>query len=222
MIDDLLLRWVVTVLFGLSIAQFSYSLVAHRMRWTGVVGHLLHIVMALAMVVMAWPFSMEWPTTGPMIFFGAAAVWFVVAAAAFATQEPERVAHGYHAAMMAAMAWMYAAMNGDILPGADSGGSHDMHTMALAMSEMNVAHSHSPDMGDMDMHAGLPGYATAINWVLGIVFLVAALGWLYLYFSRRRIAGDPQERASALLTHTGELSQVFMAAGMSIMFFVMV
>lgn len=223
MIADVALRWVVTVLFALSISQFIYSMATHRMRWVGVVGHVLHIVMSVAMIVMAWPFSMDWPMVGPMIFFGAAAVWFLVAATMFAAETPERIAHGYHAAMMAAMAWMYAVMDGGILPGTSSGsGGHDMHTMSFAMSSTNLAHPHPADMGDMDVHTTQPGYAPAINAILAIGFLVAGVCWLYLYFSRRRVAGDALERASASLTHTGELAQVFMAAGMAIMFFTMV
>ncbi|MEE4021483.1 DUF5134 domain-containing protein [Gordonia sp. PKS22-38] len=225
MIADLALRWVVTVLFALSIAEFGYSLTTHRLGRPGVVSHVLHIAMAAAMIVMAWPFGADWPTVAPMVFFLLAAVWFVVAAAAFANEAPERIAHGYHAVMMAAMAWMYAVMHGDLLPGSGSGESgHEMHTMALAMSGTPLAHDHSEHTGDTPshVHAAQPDYVVAINWLLAIGFLVAAVFWLYLYFSRRAIAGAPQERASAMLTNTGELAQVFMAAGMAIMFFAMV
>ncbi|MGK2379538.1 DUF5134 domain-containing protein [Gordonia tangerina] len=219
-IADLTVRWIVTLLMAAAISEYVLSLVTHRLRWPGVIGHLLHIVMAAAMIAMAWPFGMDLPTTGPMVFFLGAGMWFVVAAIVFADTTAERAAHGYHAVMMAAMAWMYAVMHGDLLPGSASNVDTDAHMMSgHDMTGMDMAGT--THGSDVHSNAANPGYVTMLNWMLAIGFLIAAIGWLYLYFSRRRPVGAPEQRASALLTHSGELSQVFMAAGMSIMFFAM-
>jgi hypothetical protein len=77
MIADLTLRWVVTVLFGLSFAECAYALAAGHRKWTGAVGHVLHLVMSVAMIVMAWPVGLAVPNRPSLVFFLLAAVWFV-------------------------------------------------------------------------------------------------------------------------------------------------
>ncbi|MGV9669143.1 DUF5134 domain-containing protein [Gordonia sp. NPDC003504] len=238
MIADELLRWVVTILFGLAAAQCLYLMVVKSMPWQAYVGHALHLIMSVAMLLMAWPFSADWPTVGPLWFFVAAAVWFLASLAVPNSSRPAvdcgcvpststttgRMAAVYHAAMMGAMAWMYAVMNGSLLPGTPAA-----QPMALALGPGGVgsghpvvlAHSHGGgDMGGMDMThmAPQPGYVAPVNWVLALGFAVAAALWLYLYFDRRRRAGAPDD----VLSFAGDLCQVFMATGMSIMFFVMV
>ena len=52
-----------------------------------------------------------------MIFFLAAAVWFLVVTV---RASEHRVANGYHTFMMLAMAWMYAAMGACPCPGGRS------------------------------------------------------------------------------------------------------
>lgn len=113
MIQDLLLRWVVTVLFALSAAESVYAMATGRRVWTHIVSHSLHFVMAVAMVVMAWPSGAALPTSGPMVFFLLATVWFV---GVTLVQSGHRGINAYHAAMMLAMAWMYAVMGGGLLP----------------------------------------------------------------------------------------------------------
>lgn len=243
MIDSVALRWVVTILFALAAAQCVYLLVARRMPWTSRVGHVLHLVMSVAMLVMAWPFSMSWPTLGPMVFFIVAAVWFLATllrpGAADAADDcgcvpPTatvfgRVAAVYHAAMMAAMAWMYAVMNGDVLPGAGSVSSGALAAGPVGSSPLILAHDHGDmgDMGGMDMpgmggghmsHSSGPAYVAPVNWILAVGFALAAAYWLYLYFDRRRQPGASDD----VLSFAGDLCQVFMALGMSLMFFVMV
>lgn len=104
MIGDLALRWTVTVLFGASFAGHVYGLIAQGGRWICTVERLLHIVMCAAMVVMAWPVAVELPTIGPMVFFLAAAVWFVLVATHVFSGDTDRLTNGYHAIMMAAVA----------------------------------------------------------------------------------------------------------------------
>ena len=116
LMGDLALRWIVTTLFGASIATYVYMLVAQQGRWTSTVNHLLHLVMSAAMVLMAWGVGMSLPTVGPMIFFLLAGVWFAHVAGRMSTATGDRLTNGYYAVMMAAMAWMVAVMSGR-LPG---------------------------------------------------------------------------------------------------------
>lgn len=68
MIHDLVLRWVVTGLFVLTAAECVLAIVGKRRPWAWVVSHGLHFVMALAMVMMAWPSGAQLPSTGPTVF----------------------------------------------------------------------------------------------------------------------------------------------------------
>jgi ABC-type Fe3+-siderophore transport system permease subunit len=109
MIQDVTLRWVVTVLFVVSAGVYTQAMVVNRQSGADVIGNSLHAIMAVAMAVMAWPRGAELPTRAPMIFFLAAALWFAVITVRSAGH---RVANGYHVLMMLAMSWMYAAMGG--------------------------------------------------------------------------------------------------------------
>lgn len=111
-IDDIVLRWIVTVLFAASTAGYAYIMSAQRVRSIDSVNHLLHLAMSMAMLVMAWPAGMTRSAVGPMAFFLLAAVWFVFASGRVPSGMPGRLTNGYHAAKMTAMAWMYAVMAG--------------------------------------------------------------------------------------------------------------
>lgn len=210
MIEDLLLRWVVTALFVVTAVLFAAASAANRRAPTYVVSGALHIVMAVAMVVMAWPQGAALPTTPPMLFFLLAALWYVIMTFA---QPGHRVANAYHAAMMLAMAWMYAVMSGALLPaptdGSGGGGGHGGHHHG----------GHSMPGGDMAAAAPsdtTPPFVTGLNWVCTVGFAVAAAVWLYVYFVRRR--AEPESPATRFFGITG---QVLMATGMAIMFGVM-
>ncbi len=123
MIQGLLLRWVVTGLFALAAVECGLPIVMRRRPWTSVISHGLHFIMAVAMVVMAWPWSARLPTAGPVVFFVLAATFFVTMAVVAARTATRRALYGYHAVMMLATAWMYAIMNGHLLP-AGSGTQH--------------------------------------------------------------------------------------------------
>ena len=142
MIDDLLVRWVVTVLFVLSAVEWGFGVVTQRRVWTAIVRYGLHFVMSVAMAVMVWPWGARLPTTGPTVFFLLAALWFVVATT-FVSEKTvaKRAEYGYHALMMLAMAWMYAVMN---MP-AD-----------VPMPDMNMSATDIPARG------GSPGWITTI------------------------------------------------------------
>ncbi|MGB8389112.1 DUF5134 domain-containing protein [Mycobacterium sp.] len=218
MIQDLSLRWVVTLLFGLSAAAFVWLVAGGHRRRTNVVAQLLHVVMSVAMVVMAWPEGAKLPTTGPMVFFLLATTWFA-AVALTRVGAGHRVINTYDGVMMLAMAWMYAVMNGQLLPG-QSGGHH-----RGAMPEMNMPGMEMPgmDMSGQGMsmpggtvEEGYPGWITAVNWVIAIGFALATVFWIYWYFRQRH--RGPGERTHHPLAVAGH---ALMAAGMAIMFAVM-
>ena len=217
MVADLTLRWIVTVLFVAGAAASVYAVVVGRRTPRIVVGQGLHVVMSVAMVVMAWPQGAGLPTAAPMVFFLLATAWFVAAA----VMDPDHWASSvYHAVMMLAMAWMYAVMNGRILPGqadGDSSGGHHHHgpvaTDMPAMDHGSVGTMPAMDHGSV----GTPPYIEVVNWFAAVGFGLAAVWWLYRYIVRRRSL--PMAPADSCL---GELGQALMAAGMSIMFVVMI
>ncbi len=225
MIQDLALRWVVTILFVLSAAECLYSLAAGNRRPVSVVGHVLHAVMAVAMAVMAWPWGAALPTVAPMVFFLLATLWFV-AVTVSPVGAGHRVAGTYHALMMLAMAWMYAVMNGHLLPGQSgsgdasgsastgSGGGHAGHA-GMNMPGMDMSGMDMP-AADASGAAGNPAYIDTLDWVCTIGFAVAAVFWLYRYLAVR------MDRSPVRGGHPlGILCQAMMAAGMAIMFGVM-
>lgn len=207
MIQDLFLRWIVTALFVLSAAECVYVMVAGRRSRTLVVGRSLHVVMAIAMAVMAWPRGVELPTTGPMIFFLLATVWFVLGVLA---QQGHRAMNAYHAAMMLAMAWMYAVMGGHLLPEPSSGGGvvghggHGGHHAASAGGESSASTALEPPL------------IVGLNWLFAVGFAVAAVCWLYRFLQRRRA-----DSTVPAYRFVGILCQAMMATGMAIMFAVM-
>ncbi|KAA0080801.1 DUF5134 domain-containing protein [Mycolicibacterium sp. P9-64] len=207
MIHDLFLRWIVTGLFVLSAAECVFALATGHRAWTHAVGHVLHLVMAVAMAVMAWPKGAALPTIAPMVFFLLATGWFVIAAFAGVAH---RLINGYHALMMFAMAWMYAVMNGSLLPGQQVA-HHDAGPASPVMAGMDMSGS------DVDA-AGMvyPAWIAAIDWFWTIGFALATLWWINRYFVDRQAAPTlPSHR------HFGVACQAMMAAGMAIMFGVM-
>ena len=171
MIQDAALRWVVTLMFLFSAGVCVTSIVRHRPSPADVISHSLHAIMAIAMAVMAWPRGAGLPSRVPMIFFAAAAVWFAVV---LVRSAGHRGANVYHALMMLAMAWMYAAMGGLPLP------------------------------------MGIP-WVGIVNWVCTAGFAAATTFWLY-----RLVTARVQNEKIV-----GILCQLAMAAGMAIMFGVM-
>jgi hypothetical protein len=214
MIADLTLRWVVTVLFGLSFAECAYALAAGHRKWTGAAGHVLHLVMSVAMIVMAWPVGLAVPNRPSLVFFLLAALWFVGMAAIGSPGPVQRLTNQYHAAMMAAMAWMYAAMDGALLPG-NAEGPHDHDAASGSMPGMPGMDMPPADMSTRTVE---PQWITTVNWIVTVVFGLAALYWLYRYVAQRR---KDSAQPTPLLAHAGSLCQSFMAAGMAIMFGVM-
>lgn len=225
MIHDLALRWLVTALFVFSAGVCFSAIVANRHSPASLISHCLHAVMAIAMAVMVWPRGAELPSRAPMIFFAAAAAWFAVV---MMRSAGHRVANLYHALMMLAMAWMYAAMGGLPL------GASESHAEMAGMPGMSGSDGAAPASGHAGhgghgshAAAGHTGHAGAdsadsmvwvgvLNWMCAVGFAAAAVFWLYRYVtSRLRTSGE--RRAQGL----GVLCQAAMATGMAIMFAVM-
>lgn len=122
MIADPQLRWVVTAALVAAVLLCGVGLLRHRGGVIGGVGHGMHVLMALAMIDMAWPSAMVVPLGAGVVIFAAFTVWYVVVTA---TRHYRPVNGIYHVAMMAAMSWMYAVMSDDIV--GRSGGGMQMH-----------------------------------------------------------------------------------------------
>ena len=217
MIADLALRWFVTILFVLAAAERLYALAVGNRRRATIVSQLLHVVMAVAMAVMAWPWGAALPTVAPMVFFLFATGWFI-AVTASPISAGHRIAGLYHALMMLAMAWMYAVMNGRLLPGQAS------YTADVTPLQAGHAEHGGMNMPGMDMPASqvasassaYPTYINLLNWVCSVGFVVAAAYWLFRYLAVR-MDREPADAGVPL----GSLCQSMMAAGMAIMFGVM-
>jgi hypothetical protein len=211
MIHDLFLRWIVTTLFVISAVECVYGIAANRLSRTGVIGNSLHTLMAIAMAVMAWPRGADLPATGPLLFFLLATVWFISVALG---RPAHRRANLYHAMMMLAMAWMYAAMSGGLLlpapidvATAGAGGHHSPSSMpGMTMSAVDAVHDAT----------GTPPFITGLNWLFTIGFAIAGAWWLWWLFVRRRTKPFPSGCVQA-----GIAARAIMAAGMAIMFAVM-
>jgi len=123
--------------------------------------------------------------------------------------------------MMLAMAWMYAVMNGRLLPGqadyvpdvaATPSGSGAGGHAGMNMPGMDM--SGSGAVTDSSGH-GYPAYIATLNWVCTIGFAVATAYWLYRYLSLR------MNRTATAEQSLSAMCQSMMAAGMAIMFGVM-
>lgn len=199
MIHDIVLRWVVIGLFALTALEYGAAVVTKPRPWTSAVNHALHFVMAVAMVVMAWPWSAKIPKTGPAVFFLLAAVTFAAMAIFAIRTTTRRELYLYHGLMMLATAWMYAIMDSHLMP-ARSSTRPDMSMPGMNMSSMNMPASH-----------GSPVWYSAVGWIGAVGFAVAAVFWTYRYLIDRRRKMTPRRSL-------GDLGQAMMAAGMAIFF----
>ncbi|GBG36978.1 DUF5134 domain-containing protein [Mycobacterium montefiorense] len=195
---DPTLRWIVTVLFGVSVATYIYTLVAQRDRSTSTVSHVLHLAMATAMILMAWSIDMAVPVIVPMIFFVLTGAWFVRAAGQISSTVGVRLTNSYYAVMTAAMVWMYAVMSG-YLPRQTTHPPSD--SLAMNMPEMEM-----PGHELSSAPAG-SGWITTVNWIAALGFAVVALFWSCRCAARRKS------------THLEPLYQACAAAGTAMMLF---
>ncbi|MFD8164149.1 DUF5134 domain-containing protein [Streptomyces solisilvae] len=186
------LRWVLTVLFLVpALSAVWRAVIPERAGGgpgaAGRVAHLLHAVMAFAMVAMVWPWGMDLPARPQIILFTLGGVWFtLVALARPAPLSRTRALSDAlpHVAMMGAMAWMAAAMvSSSSMQG--HGGSDGMD-----------------DMPGMDMSGGsgtatmtLTGTGTRLTAaLLAGLLLLLALRWLARGFDVARLDGTTGSR----------------------------
>ena len=198
MIHDIVLRWVVIGLFALTAVEYGLAVVTKPRPWTSAVNHALHVVMAVAMVVMAWPWSTQLPTTGPAVFFLLAAVTFAAMAIFAIRTTSRRELYFYHGLMMLATAWMYVIMDSHLMP-AGSSTQADMSMPGMDVSAMNMPARNSAT------------WSSAVGWFGAVGFTAAAIFWTYRYVLDRR-------RKTAPRRSLGDLGQAMMAAGMAIFF----
>lgn len=131
MVTQSALRWVFTVAFvgfGMDSAWriVVVSSVAGRVRLV------LHALMSAAMAVMVWPAGMELAPVAQGAFFLLAALWFVFLIRPHSRgrlswrcdEDHSRWHYLFHAAKMAAMAWMFIAMSPVFMNGMAAGGGH--------------------------------------------------------------------------------------------------
>lgn len=216
MIEDLALRWTVTILFVITAVECTIAAYGVRQNAMSVVGNSIHVLMSLAMAVMAWPQGAELPRTPPMVFFLLAAVWF---AAMMFVGAGRRVGNLYHVAMMLAMAWMYAWMNGDLYDDSDPAphdiARHGSHIPGLDHQGMNLPQSEE----SMDFLSGLsstspddPVWIESVNWLCAIGFAIATAYWFYRYLTHRA------DSTVDVVSRLGLLCQAMMAGGIATMF----
>ena len=196
-IHEIVLRWVVVGLFALTALEYGVAVVTKPRPWTSAVNHALHFVMAVAMVVMAWPWSVKLPTTGPAVFFLLAALTFGAMAIFAIHTTSRRELYAYHGLMMMATAWMYIV--DDHLMPARSSARPEMSMPGMEMSAMNMSPCNSAT------------WFSAVGWFGAVGFALAAVFWTYRYVLDRR-------RKTAPRRSLGDLGQAMMAAGMAIFF----
>jgi hypothetical protein len=162
LVTGLGLRWGLSVLFVVCVGLYARQAIGEK-AWQRKLGWSLHVVMALAMIAMAWPVGMRIPALLFVLVFTAAALYFVY----FALFGP-RIDHPvYHATMMGAMVVMAVVMQSAPMPGMTVTSTSPMggHTMPMAGAAASAAGGAS----------GSPAWAAVACGVLAAVFLIASL-----------------------------------------------
>ena len=140
MITELSLRWIVTIAFT-AVGLFCLYRCVRESTATQRIDDVLHVLMCVAMVAMAWPAAMDVARVPQIVLFGAAALWFAGVLVAGRSGHG-RLALGYHAVLMAAMAWMVlvmpSAMSGATTADMPEGGEHAGMSMSGATMTTNA------------------------------------------------------------------------------------
>ena len=216
------LRWILTLTFA-ALAAYGTWRAVRAPRVTGRVSHLLHVVMAVAMAVMAWPRGMEAPAAPQIAFFTAATLWYPAVALLGRDRTSSRareLAHAFpHAAAMAGMAWMLVAMDRAMDAMDGMGGAHG--AAASGGGGHAGGHHHGGGTDSLaTMSLTEPGARLAAG-LLAAFFLACALWWLARGFDHARAVPEPARA-------TGDAHQAYdlichgaMALGMAVMFVLM-
>jgi hypothetical protein len=205
---DNTLRWVLTTLFAVSFAAYTYFLVAQRHYWTSVVSQLLHLAMSAVMILMAWGVGMTFPTIAATMCFLLGGAWFVSIAGHAPSAVDGRLTNYYYAAMMVAMAWMYGAMKGS-LPGRSGepgGDAMNMPAVDAASGLQHAAH-HMPQAA--------PNWVDMVNWTAALGFAGVAIYGGYRWLAQRWTNVMPR---AVRLTYAQIVTQTVTAAGTAMMF----
>ncbi len=125
----------------------------------------------------------------------------------------ERLTNCYYAVMMAAMAWMYALMNGSLAGQTDHSPDHAL-AGSLAVNRSGI----EMPATEMSQPVPGPGWITSVNWIATLGFAAVALNWACRYVAERRRNPVPH---GAQLTHLEPLYKTLTAAGTALMFGVM-
>ncbi|CAM5722028.1 hypothetical protein SCANM63S_00874 [Streptomyces canarius] len=109
------LRWILTLLFAVSVVHGVWRAALPGTRAADRVDHTLHAAMGVLMTAMAPAWGMDLSAAPQVVLFSAGALWFVVAALLHPRADSSRIAvvlaAAPHVVMTAAMAWMVAAMD---------------------------------------------------------------------------------------------------------------
>ncbi|ADG96626.1 tetratricopeptide TPR_2 repeat protein [Segniliparus rotundus DSM 44985] len=226
MIADPWLRLALAALFGFSAGYCAWRLLragAFRPRlWRGCVGHVFHLLMCLSMLAMIWPTTPAVPYSAQTAVFAVATLWFAALALGRSSQRAGRTgfacasgrgAAWYHTTMMAAMLWMAAVMSGQLLGGAPPASAAPRPGGMAGMDMPGMSMQAEADGGAR--HTA-PMWMSAVDVLLGFMFLAAALWWVRGYFELRR------SRGRSVPAEAEMLCEVAMALGMGAMLFAMV
>lgn len=162
MITSFVLRWALTVLFVVSAGLYARRAIADH-RWQRRLAWSLHVLMAIAMIAMAWPVAMSIPTLLSILVFTAAALYFV-----YLGFFGPRIDHCfYHAVMMGAMVVMAVVMQPLAMPRMTAAGP-GMAGRSMPMADAAASTAGSP--------AGSPAWASVLCGLAAVGFLGVALG----------------------------------------------
>jgi hypothetical protein len=162
-----------TVLFAVT---GGYALLRWASLRTGVAGRagdgvaeLSHLLMSLAMIVMAWGYGSPAATTAQIVLFGGLGGYFAIRLAASRLAASTRTcpASGFHLLMCAGMVWMVVAMPWLMASAGTAGSAADMPMDGMSMP-----------MAPGAPVAGGPRWAGPITVVLAVAMLVASAYWV--------------------------------------------
>jgi hypothetical protein len=181
--------WVCTVLFGLPSGFLLYRLASGRV-WTERVGNGFHLLAALTMISMLWPWGAHIPAIIQAFAFCAGAGWFAIAAskAIRATEvgipnSKDALTAAYHSAMMVSMVWMVLRMTDhsvdvSLTPiGPTYAGSPEIPS---SKSPLSIHGSHgSAATSSVSIPQAHQDWTSTVSVALVLAFAAAALVWLY-------------------------------------------
>lgn len=183
MITSLALRWALTILFVVCTGLYGRQAIGAR-AWPPRLAWWLHVLMAVAMIAMAWPAGMGIPTLLYVPVFTVGALYFV-----YLGVFGPAVNHSfYHAVMMAAMVAMAVVMPSAMSGMSATPGVPGMSAMPdMPMAGAGVAHAAGS--------AAPPAWVSVLCGLAAAFFLGVAL-WSFVVLIR----GPQRSYANLLMT----------------------